>query len=246
MKKIYIVLILTLIMFSVGFAQDKNCPKGHCLKGDVGYLNFAIGPSIPLGDFGSQDVDKKSSGFAESGYKIEVNGGYRLRPNFDLSAKCFYSIYSYDVTGLMNRLRDMNTGTKWKSNGRSWDMVGVMAGILYERPLMKKFTANTKILIGIVKSSTPDLVLNETDGAIYKDYGKSATSFAYMLSVGGIYPIGRLIDVVGNLEYTFTKPSFNNVSTKFDSNGNVVEKNSYSTDQNITLLAFNFGVRVKF
>lgn len=246
MKKTATVLFLIFIITSFCFSQDNSCKKGHCLKGDVGYVFCSLGPSIPLGDFGLQDVNTKSSGFAEAGYKIELNGGYHLKTNYDLSAKIFYSIYNYDVTGLQNLLRSQNPGTKWHSNGRSWDLVGFLAGVLYERPLAKKFVANARLLLGIIQASTSDLSLTETGGAVFKDNRKSGTSLSYSFSVGGVYPIGRLIDVVGNFEYIYAKPSFDNVNTKTDSKGNIIEKNSHSVSQNLTLLAFNFGVSVKF
>ena len=51
-----------LAMASPSLAQDKK-----------GYIGISLGPSIPLGDLASKDIDNESAGFATSGAIFDIS-----------------------------------------------------------------------------------------------------------------------------------------------------------------------------
>ncbi len=53
MKKIVWSVVALLAMASPSLAQDKK-----------GYIGISLGPSVPLGDLASKDIDNESAGFA--------------------------------------------------------------------------------------------------------------------------------------------------------------------------------------
>jgi hypothetical protein len=244
MKTTLFISLLAVLYFATGHAQENNCV--NCMKADNGYINLFIGPGIALGDFGSKDIGNNSSGFAEKGYNVELNGGYHLTKSLDLSAKCIYSLFNYDVSGMLSSYSVKYPGTTWKSLGREWELIGGLAGFSYLQPLGKNFIANVKVLGGVMQSTAPELTLKSSDGASFTESKRSASSFAYLFSVGGTYPIGNLIDLAGNIEYISTAPTFNNVTQSFNPSVDSPVTTTSNIKQNIGMLAFDIGVRLKF
>jgi hypothetical protein len=237
---------ILLFIFSNCFAQEKTCTKSHCLKGDVGYVSFSIGPSIPLGNFSSNDINNPNSGFANTGSKVEINGGYNVFKSTDLAVKLFYSMNNFDASSLTKKLTADNPGTTWTTSGRSWDLVGFMVGLNYSYPFRNKFVGDMKFQTGLMKSSTPQMTVTGSNGAIITEGEKSASSFVYLISVGGHYPLGRLIDGVASLEYLSSSASFDNINKVSSTPGYTPVTSTSSFKQSISILSLNFGVRVKF
>jgi hypothetical protein len=245
-KTFFTFFIISIFFLSNCFAQSNSCKKGHCLKGDRGYISFAIGPGIPLGNFADNNLNNTNSGFANTGSKMELNAGYVISKSLDFSALLFYSSNSYDAVAFTNQLSSLYPGTRWTSSGRAWDIYGGLIGINYSYPLTKKFTGDFKFLTGVMNSSTPQMIATETNGTKITESSKSASSLAYMLSAGGHYPLGRLIDVVGSLEFLSSSPTFDNISRYSSTPGYLTGTMASTSNQSINLLSLNFGFRVKF
>jgi hypothetical protein len=249
-KQIFTLFIFIALLSSNCISQDKSCKKGHCLKGDVGYVGFTIGPSIPLGNFASNDINNSNAGFANTGSKIEINGGFRLINSMDLALKLFYSGNSYDIKSLTNGLSAQYPGTTWTTTGRNWDIYGGMVGASYSYPFRNKFVGDIKFLTGFMQSSVPQMIITGSNGTKITDSKRSASSFVYQISAGGHYPVGRLVDIVGSLEYLSSSPTFSNVSRvsnlPMSDPGYLTSSPGSTSSQSVNLLSLNFGFRVKF
>jgi hypothetical protein len=243
-KFIFTLVLLTFYLYSNSFSQGKVCKTGHCLKGDVGYISLSAGPSIPLGDFADNNIKNSNAGFANVGSKLELNAGFKLVKSVDLAFKLFYSANGYDASTLTRKLEMENPGTKWTTTGRSWDIYGGLVGLSYSYPLTKKFVSDYKIQTGIMQTSIPQMKVTGSNGSVITEDSESASSVVYLISIGGHYPVLRLVDLVGNLEYLGSSPSFDNI--KNTSNLPGYSNTTKSFKQNISLLSINFGFRVKF
>lgn len=250
-KTIFTLIIIFSFIFSVSTAQDKSCTKSHCLKGDVGYVSLSIGPSIPLGNFADNDIKNANAGFAKTGSKVGLNAGFRLLDNVNLGVSLYYSVNSYDVSSLTQKLANDYPGTTWNTSGRNWDIYGGMLGLTYSYPFKNKFVGDLKFQSGIMKSSIPEMIVTSNNNLKIIEAEKSASSFVYLISIGGHYPLGRLFDIVGNLEYLSSNPTFSNISRvynvpSYNPPGTLTSSSSKSYNQNISMLSLNFGFRVKF
>jgi hypothetical protein len=252
MKKIiFTIIAISFFIFSVSTAQDKICKKGHCLKGDVGFISLSIGPSIPVGNFANKDIKNANAGFAKTGSKVGINAGFKLLENVNIGASLFYSVNSYDVSSLTQKLANDYPGTTWGTSGRSWDIYGGMVGLTYSYPFKNRFVSDFKFQSGFMQSSIPEMVVTSNNNLKITEAKKSASSLVYLISVGGHYPLGRLLDIVGNLEYLGSSPSFSNISRvynlpTYNPPGIVTSSSTTSYNQNISMLSLNFGFRVKF
>lgn len=132
MKKIITTLfIISFFIFSTGYSQSNSCKKGHCLKGDVGYVNFTIGPSIPTGDFADNNVNNPNAGYAKAGSNLGLNAGFNVYDRVNITGNLFFSSNGYDETVLKQKLTYEYPGTTWETSGRSWDIYGFMIGAAY-------------------------------------------------------------------------------------------------------------------
>lgn len=250
-KSFFTIIVIFIFIFSISTAQDKSCTKSHCMKGDIGYISLSIGPSIPLGNFANNDIKNANAGFAKTGSKVGINAGFNILENVNIGASLFYSVNSYDVSSLTQKLTNDYPGTTWSTSGRNWDIYGGMIGLTYSYPFKNKFVGDFKFQSGFMQSSIPEMVVSSSNNLKITEAEKSASSLVYMISVGGHYPLGRLFDIIGNLEYLASSPSFSNISRVYNvptySPPGIVTSTSSSTyNQNISMLSFNFGFRVKF
>jgi hypothetical protein len=250
MRKTVCTFLISLLIISFANAQVTSCKKGHCLRGDRGYVNFTIGPSIPLGSFADNDIKNKDAGFASTGSKIGLNGGYNVTDKVNLIGSLFYSVNGYDETSLKNKLALENPGTTWDTYGRSWDIYGFMVGATYSYPFRNKFVGDVRLQTGIMHSSLPEMVISSNNGLKITESSRAATSFVYQISVGGHYPLGRLLDITGSLEYLSSSPTFNNINRVSNlpsgTPGSVTGTGVTSYNHNINILALDIGLRVKF
>jgi hypothetical protein len=248
MKNLIFVLLFIFLSHQVIYSQTGKSYKGGCLAGDLGYFSFAIGPSIPIGSFGSKDINNSNAGFANVGSKMELNAGIRLTPVVNLNMKGFYSLNGYDESGAINKLTLQQPGSNWKTIGGSWEIYGLLAGLSYSYPITGKFTADLKALGGVMQTSAPAMTFTSNSGNSLTANKLSSTSFAYQLSFDGAYPLGRLIDLTGSLEYLSSSPALNS-SQSFvgpQSGVNIVGSGNSNANQSISIFSMNLGFRVKF
>lgn len=250
MQKMIFTLLISFLFFSFSNAQVNSCKKGHCLKGDVGYVNFTVGPSIPTGSFSDNDIKNKDAGFAKTGSNIGLNAGFNLYDKVNVGGSLFYSVNSFDVSSLKQKLSNDYPGTIWETYGRNWDIFGFMIGATYSYPFKNKFVGDVKFQTGIMNSSLPEMVITSNTGLKITEGKRTASSFVYQISIGGHYPLGRLLDVTGSLEYLSSSPTFSNISRVSNlpssTPGSVTGTGVTSYNHNINLLSLNFGFSVKF
>jgi hypothetical protein len=250
-KILFTLFIVSILLLSNCNSQEKSCTKGHCLKGDVGYVSFSIGPSIPLGNFADKDLKNSNSGFANTGSKIDINGGFNIIKSVDLALKLFYSVNSYDISSLTKNLSDKYPGTTWTTSGRSWDIIGGMVGLSYSYPFPNRFVGDFKFQTGVMQTSTPQMTITGNNGTKITESDKSASSFVFLISAGGHYPLGRLVDAIGSIEYLGSSATFSNINRisnlPLENNPGFLTSSIGSTaKQNVSFLSLNFGFRVKF
>ena len=105
---------------------------------------------------------------------------------------------------------------------------------------------------GLMQISSSAFTVTNNAGESLSGNKFSATSFAYLFSVGGYYPVGDLIDLTGSFEYIGSKPAMqsNNfafvTSPKSPTATNDVTTIGSNNRQDVSLLTFNLGVRLKF
>jgi len=223
---IRIILISTIILIS----SNSNAQGILSTVGGKIYLGATAGLSFPLSSFANDNPQDQNSGYAKTGYIIEINGGIRFLNLFEISVAGFRNSNSTDVTNLVNSISNSTPGITFTGNSDSWEIYGFLAGIGISFPLPEKFISDVRILGGYQNVSSPEInMLGDTEGTYVKIEGQTISSPVYLGSVSVRYPLSDAIYFSFGFQYIASSGNFNDVKTTTSIEGDITESTiSYS------------------
>jgi hypothetical protein len=164
----------------------------------VGFIELGGGWAIPMGDFGEKDANNDKSGFAVTGYNLNVTGGVKLTEKFGVMAMFTYQNNPFDEKDLASQLKSpLLTITVEATSG--WEQKYYMGGVYVSLPTNEKndMLIDLRFAGGPCWISSPAIKLNAYGNA-YFDYvnqeAGEAQAFALTLSAG---IIKKVTDNVG-------------------------------------------------
>ena len=183
MKKTLVLVALTFIIINLSAQDDRR----------RAWIGITLGPSVPVGDFGSTDL-KESSGFASTGLNINlVNFGYRFTDNIGVTASWF---------GCAHEL-DLPSGAGFTG---SWSYGGIMVGPLISIPVSEKVDFNLRPMLGF---STANL---EIEG-----FGSESDSgTAFNMGAGLRVAFANRWGLLANMDYYSQKANIADVDYKIN------------------------------
>jgi len=235
MKKIRIIFTLLTALICNANAQQSN-----------GYLGIAIGPSIPLGDLASNNLDNDAAGLANTGSTLDITFAYKLGGrNFGIRAMLRCQGNPMDAQALADALAYRNPGVLFTVESKAWSIGGILFGGYGAFPISQTSFFTTRAMIGFLSATSPEITITgtgPTGAAWIKRSSKDATAFSYLLGVGFKFDLATKLCLLANLDYLGSEPEFVNVTTT-NSLGDL-QKNTWS--QVMGILNFTFGVALKF
>ncbi len=208
------------------------------------YIGAAAGPSFPLADFADDNPESKASGYATTGYKLEISGGIRLINIFEISIMGFRNVNPTDPANLRTAVNSQNPANNYNVQTDDWEMYGAFGGLGISYPLPKKFIMDVRIMGGYINVKSPEILLTTPlPDVYYKVEGKTVSTLGYFTSLTVRYPvITKLFALVG-FEYLAAIADFNDVKTISSIEGAVTE--STASFQR-TLQAWTITAGLKF
>lgn len=238
MKKILIVVFLIVIASTLQ-AQERN----YQLNPNKFGVEVNAGPSIPYGDFGSKDAYNESAGFAKLGYKVEANVSYHLIDVIDVYLMGFYNSNGTNLSNLETALRNKYGGT-WSAGSRTWNTYGGFVGFEFSYPIYRKMSVGFRAYSGLLNSKAPEVtIVNGND--FYKQDEKSASSFAYIISLNGKYHLTKGLFWVLSLDFLGGSASFKDVKTT-EYVGGVTNERFNTFSQDMRTVVVSTGLRLTF
>lgn len=229
MKKTLFLFVLIFCSATFSYSQNK------------GYVSISIGPSIPIGDFASKDVNNNSAGFAKTGAVLDISFAYKLGKNLGVCAMLRGQADNFDNAAFGNVLA-IQTGVNWSVKSNPWSIGGLMFGANASYPINKKISFESKAMIGFLRVASPEIntTISGTGGANWvKQNSVVSTSFSYLLCGGFKFDIGKKTCLLTNLDYLVSKPEFRNVEVT-SSNGGAPQLSTFR--QSIQTINFSIGV----
>lgn len=232
MKNLLTLMVILLLNTFSSFSQDK------------GYIALSLGPSIPLGDFASKDMDKESAGFAKAGAIFDISFGYKLGKHFGISGLLRGQANKTDAQAMANEIAgkipfDMNV----RVESETWSVGALMVGGYGSFPVDKKISIESRLMIGFLSANMPKVTFNLSttdESAWVKRSSSTGSSFAYLIGAGIKYDAGKRVCVLANLDYLGANPQYNDVET-------TTSFGDYSKDNfSQTLGSFNIGFGVGY
>ena len=230
------VLIVTFLRFVViAFSQDK------------GYFAISLGPSIPLGDFASKDMDNESAGFAKPGAIFDLSFGYKLGKNVGVTALLRGQSNKLDGNAISNEMsKQLPDDVSEQTKVGSWAIGAFLAGVYSSIPVAKQVTFETRLMMGVLSVKAPEILIDLTGPggtAWVKQKSASTTAFAYLAGIGIKYDAGKRVAVLANIDYLGAKPQFDNVEITTNLLDLQNETNDYTQDFGSINVSFGIGYR---
>ena len=232
MKKELNFLFVLMFLATKSFSQNK------------GYVSISMGPSFPIGNFASKNVNNNFAGWASTGIVLDINIAYKLGRNFGLFGSLRGQTNNFDNAAFATELANQ-TGYDWSVSSKPWSIGGLMFGGYGSFPVSKKVSFDTKSLIGILRIATPEInsTLSGSGGSVWvKQNSVNSISFTYLLGSGFKFDITEKICLMTHLDYLVSKPEFRNVEI-ITSDGGAPLKSTFT--QNIQTINFFVGVGLR-
>ena len=233
-----IYLSATLFITSNLFAQGILSTVGGKI-----YLGASAGISFPLSSFADDNPQSSSSGYAKTGYLIELTGGVRFLNLFELSVAGFRNSNSTDVTNLASSFSSSIPDITFTGQSGSWEIYGLLFGVGISFPMPQKFIGDILVLGGYQNTSSPEITMtsNEQD-AYVKIEGQTISSPVYLASVSARYPISNSLYVSFGFQYIASSAKFENVKTT-TTVGEQTDESTISFSRDLDAWGLNVGLK---
>lgn len=232
MKKLLLSITLSIFSYIYSFSQNK------------GVVSISLGPSIPIGEFASKDINNSSAGYAKTGALLDISFSYKLGKIFGVSVLLRGQTDNLDNAAFGIDLANQ-TGNNWSVSSKPWSMGGLMFGGYGSFLVSPKVSFDAKAMIGFLRVTSPEIntTLSGSGGSGWlKQNSVVATSFSYILSGGFKFDIGKKTCLLTNLDYLVSKPEFRNVEV-VTSLGGAPQISTFR--QNIQTINFSMGIGLK-
>jgi opacity protein-like surface antigen len=203
-------------------------------------INAGAGIAVPMGKFGSKNINDSTSSFAKTGPAFNVGIDYKLKKNFGLSFLFSGQQNNVDTKTLDNKLEAASPGSEFHSTSNNWVTWKFMAGgyILLSLDKKSKINFTARALIGILKTSTYKFsqtkITNDTlipgggTGAVESFESRKQTvnsTFTYLAGVGLQYNLDKIFSFKINIDYsgaslTFARMSYTSSGGVYGTTGN--------------------------
>lgn len=182
-----------------------------------------IGPSIPVGNFGSSNIDSSGKqGVAKIGPAATLSVSYRFKNSF-LSVIILAGWQQNNVsnTTLSRSLSKFYpTGTHVNVKSDNWHIWKYLAGPEIETPLAnsKKISLEFGLLAGILKTTIPGYQVGIISPNLNQAYFAAAipmsvpVAFCYQASAGMNFRLTRSLTFNGNLNFMHATPKKSYIS----------------------------------
>ncbi|MBC3846296.1 hypothetical protein H8K90_07890 [Winogradskyella echinorum] len=206
------------------------------------YLGISYGKSFPLGDFTANDINKSNAGFAESGTKLDVYGGYILSKHITFTFTFRYQNFNTNINALTNGLETNNQGTVFIGNSNSWQIYSLLGGIAYKVSISKKFSLFPRIGFGPMLVSCPQFSIIATNENTYTEInGSSETGIGlgYEFGIGLKRNLGKNFCLMPTFTFSGGFVTISDVDTTVD---NAVTTSNYKPK----ISTFNLGLSLAY
>jgi hypothetical protein len=205
-----------------------------------GYVCLSVGPSIPVGNYGSTNLSNDQAGFAAPGGNASLSYCRRISKKFGLAAEMLGQINPLNIKAMEKSFSQQKfvepyvtssngqpqtlpppeyvSYQNWNFNKKSWWSGSLLVGGYGQFPLSKpgNISFTTKAMLGAVYLTAPSLGgsgYTDSSFAQVSQSKASAFGFAYSFGAGMNYDLNKKVCFFASAEYFATaNVTFKNVT----------------------------------
>lgn len=218
-----------LLMIAVLLISGATMAQGSKGKVPKSFLAFHGGPSIPVGDFGRSSLSNDKSGFAKTGFTMNLNYGYNFTKKVGLTGAAYYNRFNLKKGVLLHELPGANVD--------HWQFYGLNVGPMLNLELSNKVVLDMRVMGGLANANTPKFTYEGTE--VVKEDWKWAPVFQGGLDLR--FNTGGNVFIFTNADYMWMQPEFKLLSSSGEG-ATVVDR----IHQTIAVTNITGGVGIKF
>ncbi|MCW3086253.1 MAG: hypothetical protein JWP12_3619 [Bacteroidetes bacterium] len=238
MKKILILTVVSVCTYTISIAQDNSTPAKA-----PSFIGVTVGYAHAGGNFTKTDYENDKAGFANpGGLNLGIEGAYFFHKNIGIggvfSNSSFYTKGKQSLADGYKEAFDVDSTTV--TDKGKYSTYNFLIGPYFSFP-MKKFTIDTRLVVGYVSAKTPELRVDLEDQANATFYQRSAKAgtFGFQVGAGIRYSIVKNLCVKLNVDYFYSKPDFKITN---DNRANNAGRLIDDYKQPIAGVLLNFGI----
>jgi len=205
-RKALLAIVTLVTTFSLATAQDTH-----------NYIGISLGPSFPIGDYGSKDADNENGGLANTGAIFDLSYAYRFGQGpFGVTAMIRGQANLTDAQALANIFANQFPGITWTVESDPWTIGCLMVGGFASFNLSGKTSFDARAMIGLAAANSPELNISANVQGIpiwVKQSSTYGSSAAFLVGAGFKFALGNRLYLLANLDYMGLKPEFEDVET---------------------------------
>ncbi|MCF6341367.1 MAG: outer membrane beta-barrel protein [Bacteroidales bacterium] len=206
-------------------------------------IGLSIGPSFPLGDFSHAEIADSTSGWAKTGFAIQISYAYRIAHNFGITALGLYSGNKFNASKYKEELEILHPdyGVSIETR-RNWSSGGMLLGPYLHFPLSDAISWDIRALFGFYGGYSPQFIIRATqkvtgEKAEYIRQSGKDFSFGYSVGTGFTFELSNYYILIF-ADYLGSPVQFDNV-IGWDWVG---EPYTTSFKQEISYVSLTFGI----
>jgi opacity protein-like surface antigen len=230
-------------MYTLSFGQDNTAPAATDAAKSPSFIGITGGYAHIGGNLTKTEYSNNASGFASpAGLNLGIEGAYYFHKNVGIGGVFSNSsFYSKGKQALADGYKeDFDVDSTTVTDKGKYSTYNFLIGPYCSFP-MKKFTIDTRIVVGLVSAKTPEFKVELEDQANATFYQKSsrANAFGFQAGAGIRYSIVKNLCVKFNVDYFYSKPDFKIENENRANNaGRLIEEYK----QPIAGVLLNFGI----
>jgi hypothetical protein len=235
--------IISLGLTYYGIAQSTM----NASNSNKGLLSLTLGPSFPIGAFASKDPNSSTSGLANIGGSADLSYRHPFKHSrFGWMASVTGNINWVNKNATLEPLEAEFSDYQWTQKNNYWSDVSALVGAYYTIGLRPKLSLELALELGAAKAWSPNQSIRglrdssgQEDLVLATVHPISAYTFTGKLSAGIRYQLRSHLALLGGINFTYLKPTFNNLRTDIYYAQDIVISGNYQLSNSGTVVAEN-------
>lgn len=205
-----------------------------------GYISYAIGSGIPVGEFASKDITSKTAGWAKNGFVSDINMAVQANNYFGFSGKLRRQYNPFDDNAYKNEL--LRTKPNISVTSDYWSTNSFMLGIFGSFPVSNRTTFHLNVMYGASVITLPQLTIMENFNWTRRSH-VSAITDCFLAGISCQIDFNATFFLLANADFMYTNPDYITVEV-LKSSGFLgdIEGESYK----VTTFNLGLGLGVRF
>ncbi|MCU0350205.1 MAG: hypothetical protein MUF43_05155 [Flavobacterium sp.] len=196
------------------------------------------GMSLPISSFSSKSTDNDNSGFANTGFFIDLSGSYKFSKMFGAEILLSNQFFGTDFRNLASDFSKIY-GSNTSLESGNYHVLNSFVGPFIEIQLNEKIKFKLKTLVGFNLANLPDIKMQFSNNNFVNMARTQSNNFAFQFGNNFYYAISKKLELSTTASFNYSNLYFNDVNRNTNNTIDIYE-------MDILYMVLNLGLGVKY